>query len=67
MSRSRRLETAHGAVRPGYDPHMGRSEDQAAQQAPAVEAGGDSPHGMGVSSEHDQGEVQEVDSRERDE
>jgi hypothetical protein len=45
---------------------MGRSEDQAAQPAPPAEAGTDTPHGMGVSSEHDHDEVQEVDSREQE-
>jgi hypothetical protein len=43
---------------------MGRAEDRAAQATPAEEP--EAIHGMGVSSEHDQGEVQEVDSREQE-
>jgi hypothetical protein len=45
---------------------MGRAQDNAqddtAQETPEQER--ETAHGMGVSSEHDQGEVQEVDSRE---
>jgi hypothetical protein len=48
---------------------MGRAEDKAAQQetqpAPPDE-GRSEIHGMGLSSEHDEGEVQEVDSREQE-
>ena len=46
---------------------MGRSDDEAVQPAPADDVGAETQHGMGVSSEHDEGEVQEVDSREQDE
>lgn len=50
---------------------MGRPDDHAAQpgqvgQPAPAEQGTDAEHGMGLSSEHDQGEVQEVDSREQD-
>ena len=49
---------------------MGRSADtpdrDRLQPAPPAEEGSDMPHGMGVSSEHDQGQVQEVDSREQE-
>jgi hypothetical protein len=41
---------------------MGRAQDDAERPAPEQER--EAVHGMGVSSEHDQGEVQEVDSRE---
>ena len=47
---------------------MGRSQDGSqqgdAEPAPPVEDGGHTPEGMGLSSEHDEGQVQEVDSRE---
>lgn len=47
---------------------MGRAEqqDRTLGPAPPAEEGTDAPHGFGVSSEHDEGEVQEVDSREQD-
>ena len=54
----------HGPDAPGYHRTMGRAEDKAAQPAPEQER--EVVHGMGVSSEHDQGEVQEVDSREQE-
>jgi hypothetical protein len=44
---------------------MGRSADKSAEPAPPAEQGADAPDGMGLSSEHDHGEVQEVDSREQ--
>jgi hypothetical protein len=52
----------------GYSPAMGREQNRPAEAAPAPERGdgADVIHGMGVSSEHDEGEVQEVDSREED-
>ncbi|HWM00231.1 MAG TPA: hypothetical protein VNP20_23025 [Nocardioidaceae bacterium] len=47
---------------------MGRSQDGsdrwATKPASATEDGADAPEGMGLSSEHDQGQIQEVDSRE---
>ncbi len=48
---------------------MGRTDHSASEPhepAPPAEVGSDNPHGMGVSSEHDAGEVQEVDSREQE-
>ena len=51
-------------TRPGTATGMGRAEDKAAQPTPAE--GAEVIHGMGVSSEHDQDEVQEVDSREQE-
>ena len=55
----------------GYLSHMGREDEEAAQPASAADTGAEVIHGqvvegMGVSSEHDEGEVQEVDSREED-
>jgi hypothetical protein len=51
----------------GYCYDMGRPEDQVGQPAPTADDGTERlPHGMGVSSERDEGEVQEVDSREQD-
>jgi hypothetical protein len=49
----------------GNDPCMGRS--QRPPDEPAPRADDERQEGMGLSSEHDQGEVQEVDSREQDE
>lgn len=50
----------------GYSQAMGREQNQPDEAAPAPERGdgADVIHGMGLSSEHDEGEVQEVDSRE---
>ena len=45
---------------------MGREDIPAAQPAREPEDGPEVIHGMGLSSEHDEGEVQEVDSREQD-
>lgn len=60
----------------GTCPSMGRGEqreteekaaqEKAAEPAPPAEEGTDPPYGMGLSSEHDHGKVQEVDSREQD-
>jgi hypothetical protein len=50
----------------GNPRHMGRFEDRAAQPVPAPEQGADPTHGMGLSSEHDEEKVQEVDSREEE-
>ena len=44
---------------------MGRAERQSAETGRTAEQ--DQQEGMGLSSEHDQGEVQEVDSREQEE
>jgi hypothetical protein len=48
---------------------MGRSHDdisqrKAAEPTPPAEDSADAPEGMGLSSEHDEGQVQEIDSRE---
>jgi hypothetical protein len=46
---------------------MGRSHDRSQRRAeptPPAEDGAHAPEGMGLSSEHDEGQVQEVDSRE---
>lgn len=50
----------------GYPSHMGRGEHEPAKPARRPEEGRETIHGMGLSSEHDAGEVQEVDSREED-
>jgi hypothetical protein len=47
---------------------MGRSQEgsdrRATKAASATDDGADAPEGMGLSSEHDEGQIQEVDSRE---
>jgi hypothetical protein len=43
---------------------MGRAQHNAEQPTPEEER--ETVHGMGVSSEHDQDKVQEVDSREQE-
>jgi hypothetical protein len=47
---------------------MGRSHDgshrTAAEPTPQADDGARAPEGMGLSSEHDEGQVQEIDSRE---
>jgi hypothetical protein len=53
---------AHAAA--GNGPCMGRSEQR--PDEPARPAATPRQEGMGLSSEHDQGEVQEVDSREQE-
>ena len=47
---------------------MGREQNKPAETSAPERAadGADVIHGMGLSSEHDEGEVQEVDSREED-
>jgi hypothetical protein len=50
---------------------MGRQDNEASEQPAAAETGAEVIHGevvqgMGLSSEHDEGEVQEVDSREEE-
>jgi hypothetical protein len=51
----------------GYLPGMGRQDDdEAAPPTRRPDTGAEVIHGMGLSSEHDEGEVQEVDSREQD-
>lgn len=50
----------------GYHADMGREDNEADQPTQAPETGAEVIHGMGLSSEHDEGEVQEVDSREPD-
>ena len=51
----------------GYLADMGRQDDdEAAQPTRRPDTGAEVIHGMGLSSEHDEGEVQEVDSREQD-
>jgi hypothetical protein len=52
----------------GYRQNMGREQNEPAQPPSAPEEdtdGAEVIHGMGLSSEHDEGEVQEVDSREQ--
>ncbi len=51
-------------ARRGTDQRMGGSQDRTERPTPEPER--ETVHGMGVSSEHDQGEVQEVDSREQE-
>lgn len=53
-------------LRTGYFPAMGREDTEASQPPRAPDTGAEVIHGMGLSSEHDEGEVQEVDSREQD-
>jgi hypothetical protein len=45
---------------------MGREDRDATESSRRAETGAEAIHGMGLSSEHDEGEVQEVDSREED-
>jgi len=65
MSRGKRgVNVRLGA---GYVAGMGRQDDdEAAQPRRRPDTGAEVIHGMGLSSEHDEGEVQEVDSREQD-
>jgi len=52
----------------GYLTVMGRQDDEQAAQPTTrrPDTGAEVIHGMGLSSEHDEDEVQEVDSREQD-
>jgi hypothetical protein len=57
------VNVVHGM---GYRSGMGREDREASEQPRPAETGAEAIHGMGLSSEHDEGEIQEVDSREHD-